>query len=530
MRGSSTVRPPLAVVFCCLITLGGGACARAEGGRSAGRSGLTVLYDADERVFGPYWSVDAWFLMFLPLVANGENGEYVPRLARSWEHSADFRVWTFHLRSDVRWHDGVPVTAHDVKFSIELAGNPDVLFDDPWHDLASITVVDDSTLTIAYTKPKDARNAWMVYWPKHLLEGLDPKEFYDWDFWKRPVGDGPYRYVRHVPKTMVELEANPDFFAGKPAVDRLTLKFGSALGMSELLSGNVDILPTANEAEIPKLAADPRFEVHYYMGPDVPWLMSIFWNHESPALGDARVRRALTLAIDRRELLSVLNLPRELRLTDAPFTRRQYHDGGIPAALEHDPERSADLLDEAGWRQSGARSLRQQDGQTFRFTAILEAGGMVERAAVYIQSALRDVGVDMEIQTLDMSVLRGRVASGDYDAAFMPFYNHVEGHLNVLGGGSGYARRGEASNALPGYEDVEAGRLLRSALETVDPAKVDSIYRDLWPRILDDMPITFLYPQVQMYVVNRRVRGLKSPERGDPILFMEKLWIDEEVP
>ena len=98
------------------------------------RLGVTILYDADERIFGPYWSVDAWFLMFLPLVTYGDNAEFEGRLARGWESSDDLRTWTFHLRSDVQWHDGVPVTAHDVKFSIELAAHPDVLFDDrkPW--------------------------------------------------------------------------------------------------------------------------------------------------------------------------------------------------------------------------------------------------------------------------------------------------------------------------------------------------------------------------------------------------------------
>ena len=210
---------------------------------------FTVLYNADERLFGPYWSVEAWFLMFLPLATWDESGEVVGRLARSWEHSRDYRTWTFHLRPDVRWHDGVPVTAHDVKWSIELAGNPEVLYDDPWHDVDSIRVRNDTTLTIFYGRPKDARNTWMVYWPRHLLEGLDPAQFYQWDFWIQPVGDGPYRYVRHVPKTMVELEANAEFYAGKPAIDRVVIKFGGDNGITELLSGNVDAIAWANPTD-----------------------------------------------------------------------------------------------------------------------------------------------------------------------------------------------------------------------------------------------------------------------------------------
>ena len=131
---------------------------------------ITVLYDSDERLFGPYHSDAAWFLMFLPLVTWNEHGEVAPRLAQSWERSPDFRNWTFYLRSDVRWHDGVPTTAHDVKFTIEFQGRPDILFDDAWHDVDSIIVHDDTTLTIHYARPKDALNEWVVYWPKHIIE------------------------------------------------------------------------------------------------------------------------------------------------------------------------------------------------------------------------------------------------------------------------------------------------------------------------------------------------------------------------
>lgn len=465
-------------------------------------STVTVLIDADERLFGPYWSSDTWFLMFLPLVTFDAQGETVPRLARSWDRSADGRVWTFHLRPDVRWHDGVPVTAADVKFSIELAGHPDILFDDAWVDVDSIAVRDDTTLTIFYGRPRDARDDWIVYWPRHLLEGLDPEEFYDWDFWKEPVGNGPYRYVRHVPQTMVELEANPDFFGGRPAIERLVIKFGRGSGITELLSGNVDILTRANAADIPTLAADPRFRVYHFMGPAIPWLRAIRWNHERPGLGDARVRRALTHAIDRRELTALLNLPPDLHVADVPFTGRQYRRGELPAPLEYDPARARELLAEAGW-----------GGGELRFTALVTGGGADEQAAIYVQAALREVGVDMRIRPVDNSVLRARLSEDDFDAAFVPYWNHVDGHLEHMG--------------AAGYRNPEVTRLLASVKETADPAEIDSIYRALWPTLQSDLPITLLYPDVRMYVVHRRIQGLESPFASEPIMFMEHLWVED---
>ncbi len=209
--------------------------------------------------------------MFLPLVTRDQSGQVQPRLAQRWQHSNDYREWTFHLRQDVRWHDGIPVTAHDIKFTLELFAHPDVLYDGIWRGIKSITVPDDWTLRITYTRPTDALYTWTVYYPRHLLKDLEPKEFYDWEFWTHPVGNGPYRYVRHVPKTMIELEANPDFYKGKAKIDRVVLKFGGGTALTELLSGNVDAITSVNRANISKLAGDPRFRVYDHGYPST-WL------------------------------------------------------------------------------------------------------------------------------------------------------------------------------------------------------------------------------------------------------------------
>jgi peptide/nickel transport system substrate-binding protein len=490
-------------------------------------SKVTLLIEADERLFGPYWSIDAWFLMFLPLATYDADGEITARLARSWERSEDGRVWTLHLRSDVRWHDGIPVTARDVEFSIDLAGHPDVLFDNAWYDVDSMSVRNDTTLTIFYGRPRDARDTWIVYWPKHLLEGLDPAEFYNWDFWTEPVGNGPYRYVRHIPQTMVELEANPDFYAGEPTIDELVIQFGGGNGIIEILSGNVDILTNVNSTDLPKIAADPRFEVHHFMFPEIPWLLTIRWNHERPGLDDARVRQALTHAIDRRELSALLNLPGDVRLVDVPFTGRQYRRSELPPPLAFDQELARRLLDEAGWTDEDGDGVREKAGSPFEFEAIVVQGGYESQAAVYVQEALGEVGVQMHVQTLQNNVLRARVGEGDFDAVFTPLFNHVDGHLGLLGGGSIYESVGAGPAGIPGYRNPDVTRLLLSAKETVDPASIDSIYRALWPFIQADLPITVLHPQAQTYVVHRRIQGLEGPFRSDPIRFMEFLRVEE---
>ena len=141
----------------------------------------------------------AKFLVFLPLVTRNEKGELEGRLAQSWEHSADYREWTYYLRRGVRWHDGRPVTAHDIKFTLDLLISQ-------LYPIDSATLLDDWTIKVrAPAWSLAGLDTWLVYYPRHVIERLDPKKFNHWDFWTRPVGNGAYRYLRHVPKTLMEI-------------------------------------------------------------------------------------------------------------------------------------------------------------------------------------------------------------------------------------------------------------------------------------------------------------------------------------
>ena len=182
-------------------------------------------------------------------------------LATSWEHSADYGEWTYRLRPNVRWHDGTPLTIDDVAFTLDLHSRPDNPYS-PLPAAASVTVHDRSTFSIRSSRwSNNESDGKISILPKHLLQHHDVRQFYEWDFWLRPVGSGPYRYVRHVPDTMVELEANPDYYKGRAPIERVVLKFTGQAGLIELLSGNVDAINWTNPAQLSTLASDPRFRI-----------------------------------------------------------------------------------------------------------------------------------------------------------------------------------------------------------------------------------------------------------------------------
>lgn len=136
---------------------------------------------------------------------------------------------------------------------------------------------------------------------------------------------------------MMEFEANPDYFLGKPRIERVVIRFSGGSGLTELLSGNVDVIDLADRIDILKLKDDPRFVVYHWINPCI--FIAIYWNHRHPFFHDPIIRRAITLAINRRELHKVLFLPEVLRIFDVPFSMRQFRQGELPEPLQFNPKR-----------------------------------------------------------------------------------------------------------------------------------------------------------------------------------------------
>lgn len=467
---------------------------------------LTVLYPTtDERALGPEYDSPAQFLMFQPLVARNELGQLEGRLAASWEPAPDYQTWTIHLREDVRWHDGVPVTAHDIEFTTRLLSRPDVGYIAP--GAVSISVLDDYSFTYTSTTSTPLSD-YRTYYPKHLLENLDPTRVYEWDFWTQPIGNGPYRYVRHVPKTMMELEVNPDYVIGTPQVQNVILKFAPS-SLLELLSGNVDVLADVNPMQMLKLADDPRFRRFDMRTPAVT---TLFWNHRHELFGDARVRRALTLAIDRRELLGVLNLPPDLPVFDVIFEQGQW--SSLPDALSHDPELARQLLEEVGWRDEDGDRIRDRDGARFQFDLLVAE--REQREAVYIQSQLLEIGVQVNIKKRsEWAQVFRQVREGEFDAAISRFLMTLPstmGQLRFFGEGS-----------YIGYRNERVVELLDEGVATQNPQSLDTIYQELMENFQADLPVIFLHPVTSTHVVRRHLTGLSNPYRADPVWYMEHI-------
>ena len=476
-------------------------------------STVIIGYYGDERIFlHEYWGMEATYLIFLPLVESMYGyQEPQPALAERWTHSEDYREWTFYLRQNVKWHDGVPVTAHDIKFTTDLRWKLNLAE-------GTVEILDEYAFKITYPEPKNVLDDSAVYYPKHLLDELDPEEFYDWDFWTHPVGNGPYRYVRHVPETMVEVEANPDYYRGMPKIERVILKFGGDT-LTELMSGNVDAVGEMNRLDLLAIKNDSRFRTYYGWGNTVS---AIYWNHNHSLFQSPEIRRALTLAINRLELAKVLNYPEDIPIRDTIVTIRQFMQGDYPYPLPNDPEQSRKILEKHGWLDTDGDGIRERGGKEFHFTALVSSSlPGAKETSIYVQDQFRKIGVHMEIQPLEANLLKRHIRTSDFEALFFLIHGSLTqpnfGDAKIFG-----------KESPLGYTNPEMIRLLDMALLEMDPDKLDRIYKEIMPIFIKDMPMTLLLPQVYISIAHKRIKGLKDQIRVDPVWNMEHLWIEED--
>lgn len=353
-----------------------------------------------------------------------DDSGYRPVLARSWEH-ADPTTIVFHLDPRARWQDGVPVTARDVAFTFDVYTDPAV--NSPLRPMLaaidSVTPRDSVTVAFHFRRwyPEQLYDAsyHMRILPWHLLDTIPRAQLASAAFGRRPVGDGPYRFVRWTAGSEIVLAADTTFFLGRPRLDRLIWRITPELAtaVSGLLAGEADAMetiPARGQLERAQAGADVRL-VPYAS----PFYAAIVFNLRRPLFADRDVRRALAMAVDRRAVVQSVFGP-FAEVPAGATSRMQWIWSDSLRQLPFDTVRSAQLLDERGWRLASGANVRTRAGVPLRFRLLVPTSSQVrQQAAVIIQDELRRLGVELLIQPVEFTVMERRSAAGDFDAAFV---------------------------------------------------------------------------------------------------------------
>lgn len=452
-------------------------------------------------------------VLFLTLAAYDTALRPVPRLAL-WRWSEDRAVLTFELRRDVRWHDGTPTTAADVVWTLETARLPAVAYPRA-RDLASVadvSALDSFTVRVRFDRPQptfpDVLTDLAILPAAHFAR-LEPSEIRRASFNVSPVGNGPFEFVEHRPNQRWVFRRSESFptALGRPAVERLvvTVVDEPATKLAALTSGELDFAGIA-PAHATFVEQDARLAAVDY---PIMLAYALVWNLRREPFDDARVRRALTMALDR-ELIVRAYLYGYGAVAHGPVPpEHPWYAAGDP--IPHDPEAARALLDEAGWLE-GADGVRERGGGRLGFD-LLTVGSGENALEQMIQAQLATVGAQVRIRQLELATFLA-TAQGE-ERGFDALVTGIPGDLSL-----GYVAAlfdGVAAGPLAyaGYRSPAFDAAIAAVRAAQSEAALGEAWREAQRVLATDQPTTWLYHARGLQGATRRIVADPPDLRGE---------------
>jgi peptide/nickel transport system substrate-binding protein len=464
-----------------------------------------------------------------PLITVNQDMEIEGRLATDWEFVEPTRL-RFTLREDVTFHDGTPFNAEAVKFTWDRAFNSDP--PGRWKSLAGpvegIEIVDDYTVDLVASQPYGPLllTAAMPY--TGVVSPAAVEEMGE-DFLRAPVGTGPFKFVEWRTNERIVLEANEDYWRGRPALDRVVFRTVPEEGarMLSLRTGEADMVLLPTPSDLPALEADPNFVVEGAPGVGIFYLA---FNLEREAVSDVRVRHAVAHAIDRELIVeAILESGGVLAKSVIGEPVFGFKDMELLERYPYDPERAIELLEEAGYTRGSDGFMRDSDGRVLRLDALPSNGRSLKdrEIAETLQEFLRQVGIDVDLHVFEWAttfeLMRGETL--DYDLnSFTWFTTTADADYTMY---SNYV-----STELPPaswnrwrYANEDVDRWLKEARASLDEEEREELYGRVQDQLAEDLPALPLYGSFEVAAHSAAITGY----RAHPIQYILDLFpVDKE--
>ncbi|MCW3473594.1 peptide ABC transporter substrate-binding protein [Limobrevibacterium gyesilva] len=508
--------------------LGRRAWAQAAGGAPPSKpTGQVVIGLSQEpTVFHPLMiaiEVDqgVWWSLYNPLWGVDPDGNFTPQLASevpSLENggiSADGLMWRIKLRGDVKWHDGAPFTADDVKFSLELNNNPNFRAGRrTGHELIrDVKVVSPTEITWRMERPYAPYMsilAWTFMVPQHLLANAsDPNTT---PFNNAPVGTGPFRWGERQSGDHITLLANPNYFGKGPYLERATYKYIPDLTVlfTQFRTGDIDYIGI--QGITPDHYNEAKGLADRVVSPIAQaFVESITMNLGRPVFQDRAVREALYYAMDKKSIIDEIyyGLPKP---TDSYLPKQSWaYNPNLPVQ-DYNPDKSKQILDAAGWKP-GAGGVREKNGLRLEFTNSTTAGNHVrEQAQQLLQQNWRDIGAAMTIKNMPAAVIWGDYFSmSKYDSVMVgeDFLVGPDPDVAYYFDSNNVPAKGGAGNNTMQYANPEVDKLLQEGASTPDQAKRKAIYQQVQTIIRNDLPILPIFQYTTVEGTKAKLKGYR---------------------
>jgi len=473
---------------------------------------LRMAILADESTVQPYTYVrgyPGWNMLTLiydTLFVMDADNLPKPWVAREDKASADGKVHTITLRNDVKWHDGKPLTSADVKFSFEFyQKNTHSRWTPPVRNMTSIETPNETTVVVTLSAPNPAFAIQLMgdvpIIPKHLWESVtEPKKF------ENNIGSGPYKLTEYKPEQFYRFVANPDYFAGRPAVDELVMPVikEAATIFSSLKTGEIQATVRALAPELVKdFQGNPDLKIQ--RGPGYAATILQFNNERAP-WSKKEVRQAVALAIDTQKLVDTVILGYgTLGNPGWLHPASPFHDPAVKG--EYSAAKAQALLDGIGYKDTDNDGIREAAGKKMEGTLLVYSNNPTRiRTAELIAAGLKEIGISLKVTALepasvdakvwpDFDVAKGR----DFDLAMWGWSAPIQ--VNVV-------RTGDLVHSDPkmgsinigAYKNPAADKLAEELFVTTDPDKQKTLVRQLEALIAQELPFVTLFYEDGTYV------------------------------
>jgi len=460
-------------------------------------------------------------LMQAGLAEMDEDLQWQPMIAAGWDLAPDSLAITYHLRPWA-WSDGAPLTARDVVASYELLVDSRVGSPRAGQVDGIVSVVAPDSATVRYTfshklaRPLDSTIHSLLPW--HIVRGLDPAAVATWPLNRHPLASGPFMLQSWEHNRQLVLVPNPYYPLRAPWLERVVLRIipDETARMLALELGDIDVVTGLNPDAAKRLAGNPRINIHEVPSRNVTYVL---WNLRQPPFADPRVRRALSLAIDRDRIVGEIMQGQARQAASLLPPAMWNHDVDL-APDRRDLEAARQLLREAGWEDRDHDGICERDGVPLRFEMITRAGSpALDEVSVLVRENLRQAGADVSLRGLELALMTDRLRSGEFSACLLEFVANLWADLTP----HVHSHSGDRYN-FGGYANATVDSLLDAA--TREPRRERAL--PLWYRLQEilatDPPAAVLYYPYALVGVNAQVRGVR-PHMLSPYNNLQDWWI-----
>ncbi len=450
-------------------------------------------------------------------LTKSKNDNIVPDIAKSWEISSDGLTYTFKLRSDVVFQDGKPLTAEDVVFTIQKIQDIDVK--SPRRaDWMDVTVKEISPTEVQFTLRQPyapfLTNTTVGIIPKHIWGSVSDEQFIFSQYNIEPVGSGPYKLssITHdsggIP-VEYHLTTWGKYYSKRPYIDTITLHFyaDEEKALGALDNGTVDSLASVSPSEAARLASNTG-ESYKVLSSHLPRVFSLFFNQsQAPVLSDLTVRKALDMAVDRKQIVeTVLNgygMPIHGPLPENFGTTTKLSDESNVTAAQQ-------LLEKNGWKKnSGGIYEKKVKTGTVLLAFEISTGDSpdLKRTAESVKASWTALGAQVDVKIFESNDLyQNVIRARKYDILLFGQFIGKDRDLYAFWHSS---QRNSPRLNVALYANSKADKLLEQIRSTTDDTIRTNLYNQFYQVISDDVPAVFLYVPDFIYVVPKKLHGIK---------------------